>query len=416
MTDGTVDDRQLSFLDSMDKSRFIQLLKLRTDQRISAAEQEELNAYLETATDNTVVVESFTEMMMEQVPDQEYDEFRFHPMINRAINVDKQSVPLITTRPAHRLYFLRRWNWAAAILLVLLGAGAIFYFRSAGTSTDQPTASTDPTSSRDVAPGGNKAVLTLADGTTIVLDSAANGTLAEQGNSKVIKLANGQIVYDAKGSVTAAAPVINKMSTPKGGQYQLTLPDGTRVWLNAASSITYPAAFTGVQRNVVVTGEAYFEVAKDRLKPFVVDVNDKLNVQVLGTHFNVNGYEDEGNTNTTLIEGRVKVNAQEKEATLLPGQQAQTSNNRLLVKDKADLEKVLAWKNGLFNFNDADLRSIMLQLSRWYDIEIVFEGAPPDRKFKGKMDRNLTLIQVLKILKETGIQYKLEGKKLTISQ
>jgi hypothetical protein len=277
----------------------------------------------------------------------------------------------------------------------------------------------------DVLPGGNRATLRLANGQVINLDSAANGSLATQGNATIEKLADGQIAYNIKGK-GATEVMYNTMSTPPGGQYKLKLPDGTVVWLNAASSITYPAAFVGRERTVTITGEAYFEVTTLRLRsgqkmPFRVKVNNQLDVEVLGTHFNVNAYKDEPSIKTTLLEGSVKVvkrqttNGKENSITLIPGQQAvDAPHSPLAINHSPEIEQVMAWKNGLFNFNKVSLQDVMKQIARWYDVDVVYQGEIRPKKFGGEIQRDLYLSEVLEGLKETGIHFKIEGKKLIV--
>lgn len=308
----------------------------------------------------------------------------------------------------YRLHFIKKWGWAAAIIL-LFGAGAYLY--TSNKTNGVVTAEKTPTPAQDILPGGNKATLTLADGTAIILDSAVNGNIAQQGNAAVIKLENGAIKYNLKGR-GAGEIMMNTMSTPRGGQYQLILPDGTKVWLNAASSITYPAVFTGNDRKVKVRGEAYLEIAKDKHKPFFVDIDGRSSVQVLGTSFNINSYADEGIITTTLVDGSVKVN---NTTMLQPGQQAIiTLPSRPLRVINANIEQTLAWKNGLFNFNGLSLREVMHQLSRWYDIDIRFEGQEPSFRFLGEMHRNADLSKALKMLEKMEVKYRLEGKTLIV--
>lgn len=307
--------------------------------------------------------------------------------------------------PVHRVRFLRtaRW-WAAAAVFGAISVWSVFYF----TKPEPAIVKKPEYKAKDIQPGGNKAVLTLADGRTIILDSAANGTLAKQGGASIVKLSNGQIVYKAKGS--SDEKLLNTMRTPLGGQYQLDLPDGTKVWLNALSSITYPAQFAGRRRDVKITGEVYFEVAKDKARPFVVDVNGQSTIEVLGTDFNINAYGDEGQLKTTLIEGSVKVNS----TTIKPGQQATQTGSAISVINDADIDQVLAWKNGLFNFERVNIRQVMLQLERWYDIEVKYEGHAPDFRLRGGMDRNVKLSSILGLLKDLGVQATLDGRTLTI--
>ena len=267
----------------------------------------------------------------------------------------------------------------------------------------------------DVLPGGNRATLRLANGQVINLDSAANGSLATQGNATIEKLADGQIAYHVEGK-GATEVMYNTMSTPPGGQYKLKLPDGTDVWLNAASSITYPAAFAGRERTVTITGEAYFEVTKNRSKPFRVKVND-MEVEVFGTHFNINSYANEAAIKTTLLEGSVKVSSRVNGewSMLKPGEQVSLSQTSQLSQPiPVQTDEVMAWKNGLFNFNKVSLQDVMKQIARWYDVEVVYQGVIRPKKFGGEIQRDLYLSEVLEGLKETGIHFKIEGKKLIV--
>ena len=318
-------------------------------------------------------------------------------------------------RPA-KLTWLRYSSVAAA--LILIGAGIYFFSpnHSQPTIVQQP-----PTATHDVAPGKQGATLILADGRTVVLDSLGNGVVATQSGSKVI-LNNGRLAYANDDENTTPADITyNTITTPRGRQFQVTLPDGTRVWLNAASSLRYPTAFTGKERKVEVTGEAYFEVAQMRSKdgnntPFLVNINETTQVQVLGTHFNVNAYADELTTNTTLLEGSVRVVNGNEKAMLRPGQQAQTGKTTTInIIPNANVEKIMSWKNGKFDFQDATLEEVMRQLQRWYDIDIVYEKGIPKIEFIGKMGRDLSLSEVLSGLQMSKVHFRLEeGRKLVV--
>ncbi len=264
----------------------------------------------------------------------------------------------------------------------------------------------------DVLPGGNKATLTLADGSTIVLDDAQNGTLAQQGNSKIIKL-DGKLSYDPTNK-NSREVVYNTISTPKGGQYQLELPDGSQVWLNATSSIHFPTSFIGTERRIEVTGEAYFEITRNPNMPFIVSVNN-AEIQVLGTHFNVNAYSDEDNVKTTLLEGSVKFVNDGNTNILKPGQQAQLTKERTTkVVSNVDVDEVVAWKNGMFDFDNAGIETVMRQLSRWYDVEIEYKGKNDDL-FIAEMRRNINLSDALKALELTGkVKFDIQGKKIIV--
>jgi transmembrane sensor len=317
----------------------------------------------------------------------------------------------------------RNWLRYAAILLLIAGPGLYLYRYTHNRKT--APASVQAVVSNDVAPGTNRAVLVLGDGTQISLDSAGNGALASQGRTKIMKTGGGQIVYEpnAAGSKAGAAVLMNTMHVPKGGQYQLTLPDGTKVWLNSASSITYPTAFSGSERSATISGEAYFEVAKKVNSPFHVRIGAQAEIQVLGTSFNVNAYEDETDIRTTLLDGKIRIEQQQRSVVLAPGQQARlrtglpatASDRRINVIGHADIDKVMAWKNGYFNFEDMQFGEAMRQLARWYDIEVVYENGIPNIPLGGETSRNLKLSDLLKGLAGAGVKYRLEqGRRLII--
>lgn len=314
-------------------------------------------------------------------------------------------------------FYWKRYAAVAAALILLAGSGGYLWFRQ----QEQKAGVVSGKMRQDVLPGKQGAILTLADGSHIVLDSLGNGVVTTQGNQQII-LANGRILYKGIDGMTPEKALYNTMSTPKGRQYQLVLSDGSKVWLNAASSITYPTAFTGKERTVTITGEAYFEVAhlpssgRSPL-PFVVGVNG-MKVQVLGTHFNINAYGDESAIKTTLLEGSVKVSRGNSTLFIKPGQQAVFSNSLSgdggIISD-ADVDQIMAWKEGLFNFEGADLKTVLRQLGRWYDVDVVFEGNIPQRKFGGEMPMNLNLSQALRLLGKMEVKYRIEGKKLVVT-
>lgn len=318
----------------------------------------------------------------------------------------------------------RRWRQvaAAASILLVLGVAAYWVVRTRETNPATITASTI----KDISPGGNKAILILADNSTIVLDSAANGKLAQQGQATITKSNDGQLSYtlptSREGRGEAQKPLFNTLRTPRGGQYQLVLPDGSKVWLNAASAITYPTSFTGKERRISIDGEAYLEVVHNAKMPFIVELStgnpglkpERSQVEVLGTHFNVHAYSDEAAEKITLIEGKVKVSRQQS-AILKPGEQAVlAANSPITINHTPNIEEVLAWKNGLFNFNNADIESIMKQVERWYDVDVVYEGAKPEGHFRGKVPRNVMASEMLKIIEASGIHFRIENKKIII--
>lgn len=315
-----------------------------------------------------------------------------------------------------------RWKLtaAAASIVVILSIGSYFIFSPKTIKKEiAKTNIRKPSMKNDIAPGGNRATLTLSDGSTIILDSASNGTISKQGNIKVEKLANGLLAYSQNGKQITEndEAFYNTITTPRGGQYHVTLSDGSQVWLNAASSIRFPVAFTGTERRVEITGETYFEVAKNAAMPFRVKAASS-EVEVLGTHFNVNAYDDEAVIKTTLLEGKVKVSVPNQVARFLqPGQQAAINKEgKIGVLDNADIEEVMAWKNGRFQFSSADLKSILRQISRWYDVDIEYKGNV-NLHFTGQLTRNDSVSKVFEILELTGeVHFRIDNKKIVVSR
>jgi hypothetical protein len=324
----------------------------------------------------------------------------------------KQQPPIVTP------FYKKRWFSAAAavVMFFLLGATVLFYVLRpqkekliAGAEKVQPV--------KDIQPGKNSAVLTLSNGTQILLDSAANGTLAQQGNMKVLKI-NGRISYTTGAANKNEKPVYNTIATTRGNEYQLILADGTKAWLNASSSIHFPAAFTGKERRVEITGEVYFEVAHDRSKPFKVEFSNtagrKGEVEVLGTHFDVNAYPDENAIKTTLLEGSVKVRQSDKIQMLSPGQEAIISSDKITIKRDVDVAQVIAWKDGYFLFNNTDIQTIMRQVARWYDVEVKYQGKITEDGFSGKISREVPLSKFLKVLELNDVHVTTEGRTVII--
>lgn len=294
----------------------------------------------------------------------------------------------------------------AAVLVMLIAATWLFTMQGERSANpDNKVAG----ASEIILPGGEKATLTLSDGSVYVLDSA-NGMIATEGSVSVRNV-DGELVYTANG-VSGKQEVFNTIKTPNGGQYMLTLSDGSRVWLNAASTLKYPAAFTEGERVVEMTGECYFDI-RHTGQPFTVK-NGHVSVNVLGTEFNINGYEEQPNLSVTLLRGAVKVKVAGSQVLLKPGEQAVVSAGKTKLLSGVDTSAAVAWKNGYFNFQNDNVEAIMQQLSRWYNVEIVYPPNLPDGGFTGEISRSLALNEVLKILSETGIRYKLEGRKLIV--
>jgi transmembrane sensor len=304
-----------------------------------------------------------------------------------------------------------KWMWAAAAVFVV--SISLGYFFLSGSEKEKNTKANNTSPEKYIKPGGNKAILTLADGKQIILDNAANGDLTSEANVKVIKLSDGQISYQTTGNTNEIT--YNTIVTPNGGQYQLILSDGSKVWLNAASSLRFPASFAGTQRSVELSGEGYFEIAPDRKKPFQVLVNGNK-VEVLGTHFNINAYNDEPSMTTTLLEGKIKLNSQGSISIMKPGEQAKIElHGKIQLIENADVEEAIAWKNGKFIFNSNNIQSIMRQLSRWYDIEVEYSNNLPNEEYKGALPRSENISKVLHFLRKTQtIDFKISGKRITV--
>jgi transmembrane sensor len=310
-----------------------------------------------------------------------------------------------------------RWMAAAAVLLIALFAG--LFFINIEKPKQQAVTVIAKTKQQQIVPGSNKAYLTLANGTNIILDDAKNGEIAAKTGIKVSKTANGVLVYHftktSPEAVASAAPEFNTITTPRGGQYKVELIDGTKIWLNAASSIRFPQAFTGVDRQVELTGEAYFEVAKNKEKPFIVKANG-TQVQVLGTHFNVNAYSDNNNITTTLLEGSVRMSNANSAVMLVPGQQGAADGNGSAIKvSKADTEENMAWINGFFVFHDESIVSVMKQVSRWYDVDVEYRDNVQQNEFGGTISRYKNINELLNNMQLTRtIHYKIEGRRVII--
>lgn len=311
---------------------------------------------------------------------------------------------------AKQVLLFKRIAVAASILLCL---SVGLYLAMRNNELQQFTVS----AKNDVKPGRNKAILTLADGSVIDLDNAKTGQLATQNGIIVRKTANGKLEYIVKDVANANQAIsTNLISTPRGGQYEVTLPDGTKVWLNAASSLKYPSSFAKNERKVELQGEAYFEVAKDKNRPFRVATKQQT-VEVLGTHFNISAYNDETQVKTTLLEGAVNVSSGTNSLKLKPGQQAllNLADAKLHLNPNVDVDKEMAWKNDLFAFDNDDLKTIMRQISRWYDLDVVYQGKITDEKYVGEIPRNSNLSEVFKILELNHVHIDAKGKVLTVS-
>ncbi len=321
---------------------------------------------------------------------------------------------------------------AVASIILLICSGLFIYKH---TSLKQPAEKVEAVAKQEILPGGDKAVLTLADGSSIILDSMFNGAIAAQGTTKILKTEPGQLAYQASAAAKPDQIFYNTISTPRGGQYKVVLPDGSKVWLNAASSMKFPTAFSTGERLIEITGEAYVEVAHDSKQPFKVRVGKEL-LEDMGTAFNINAYNDEPSIKTTLVSGKVRIRLDKstkgnddgvRDIILKPGQQAQVvdiKNNKddhsgigelkMNIVSDVDMDEVISWKNGLTSFKDSDLKSILRKISRWYDVDIECEEDIPERKFTGGIPRNSNLSDLLRVLQISNVHFKVDGRKIRV--
>ncbi|MBO9633070.1 MAG: FecR domain-containing protein [Chitinophagaceae bacterium] len=330
----------------------------------------------------------------------------------------KKSIPLgeVKTQPVRWMNMGKRIAIAASILII----GGVLVWWSINSKNDQTAETkTSPLVQQDRQPASEGAILKLADGKEIILDDTKDGAVAQEGNTQITKQ-GGLLAYNSQQQ--SDKPLYNTLSTPKGRIYKLALPDGSKVWLNAASSIRFPATFTGEERKVEITGEVFFEVAKKADMPFRVKVDAQTTIEVLGTEFNVNAYSNEELLRTTLLTGAIRVQCQDQEensVVLKPGQQAQwknaPTNQSFMVIRNANIEKVVGWKDGYFSFDDLTLEELMREVERWYDVEVVYEKRAPAKIFFGKVNRNLSLLDFMEGLNDWGVHSKLEGRKLIVT-
>ena len=417
----------------MNNERVSHLLKLYLADSLTSTEWQEFKELLLQDKSTVPIQEALHALIVHSPALPDYEETAWDPLYRRILeenNVRTEKARMWPLSGLGRIAFLLpKKVWAAAAILLLLAAGAWLFFRQhPGKETARVIALRDKPAN-DVAPGSTKAILTLDDGSRIDLNAAGNGLVGRQGNSRLVKLSGGQLAYQTAASakpLAASQTSYNTIATPKGGEYQLILPDGSKVWLNAASSLRYPTAFSGKERVVELRGEAYFEVAHLTTKeghvsmPFRVHVmpadkgGEGMDVQVLGTHFNVMAYADEQSINTTLLEGSVKLSKGDKEALIRPGEQAKLKEDNGFKVVQVDTEEAVAWKNGLFRFNEATIEEVMRQVSRWYDMEVVYVNGAPKDLFRGEIYRNVSVSKVLKVLEASGVHFTVEGKKILV--
>lgn len=396
------------------------LIKKSWSGKLTETEKDVLDAWIDKSEANKHLFETEREKLQRDVSSLEkYDTKGAIDRIFARVEKRTEYSPDIKVLKSQK----KVWWAAAATVIIVLSAIAFFQPGKVNKLADQhlPEIIND---SMQIVPGGNNAILTLSDGSHLVLDAAADGFISDQGNTKIVKLESGKIAYTAQAN-KERNHAINKISTPSGGQYQVILSDGTAVWLNAGSSISFPTEFENDSRQVEVSGEVYFEVAtavnNNRKTPFVVKIVSSSKgsvgeVQVLGTHFNINAYDDEAEVKTTLLEGAVRCIKGEDNKLLKPGQQGRISNKGISIKTNIDTETIVAWKNGTFFFDAENIQSIMRQISRWYNVEVEYKGRISNELFSGIVSRSGKLEQVLKILEAGGVKFTIEGRKIIVIQ
>lgn len=391
--------------------RIEKLLNAYSDGRISAEEEQELFDLIHVVEDENLIRKHIEKVISaahgsEQSP----ASINWETLYQK---IEKRKRETVHDSKVRRMLPVK-WV-AAAVVAVLLGMG--YYFLKVQIPDDHNNiVRTESSKAVDIAPpASTNAILTLANGQVVILDEAGNGTIVQQGDVDVVKLANGEIAYKGSGKEAGT----NTLNNPRGSKViHLTLADGTKVWLNAASTIKYPVAFTGKERKVELNGEAYFEVAHDASKPFVV-IKESTEVKVLGTHFNVEAYDDEHTLDVTLLEGSVSVaTAENKEhpRVIRPGQQAQIKKNgTVALANSVNLNEVMAWKENMFFFNGVTIETIMRQVARWYDVEVVFKN-PVKEKFYAEVSKNTNISTLLEMLEATkAVHFEMEGDRVTVT-
>ncbi|WEK37021.1 MAG: FecR family protein [Candidatus Pseudobacter hemicellulosilyticus] len=424
----------------MESSRIVILLQQYANGQLDAAGQQELSALL--AGDTELLEAQLAELVaqtategLSPLPDNWQESVqailaadalpgmtslpmaRSHDREERLVETIEPQ-PAVSGTATRRRRLLSARYWMAASFLLVLGTAGYIWFGNPQPATD--TVVQQPVVVTDALPGTDGAILTLADGSQLVLDSLGNGVLTTQQGAQVL-LQNGTLQYDLQADPQAGqqpAPpqllAFNTMTTPKGRQFRLLLPDGTRVWLNAASAIRYPTRFGAGNREVELTGEAYFEVTKNSRQPFIVKLTGMGEVEVTGTQFNIKAYADE-TVATTLLEGAVTIRTPSQQQPMQPGSQTtMLPDGKLHHTPHADTEQAVAWKNRSFSFKETDLKTILKQLARWYDIEVKYQGAVPEKTFTSNLSMDTNLSEILTILRSSKINFSFENGVLTV--
>jgi transmembrane sensor len=394
-------------------NRIIALLTRYINDRCTLQELEEVREILQSGSYDEEWKAVIDEHAIDKITDEQLNE---HFEVPEAENLLKRirvtaGINKLNTRP------IVSWWWIGSVAASIILISSIIIFAQHSYQGYQQVAVVKPFKN-DIAPGSNKAVLTLGNGHKIILNDAKNGQLADEANTKITKAKDGRLVYNTTNNTQASQPAVdyNTVSTPNGGQYEVELPDGTKVWLNASSSLRYPTRFAGNERKVELSGEAYFEVSHNKAMPFKVKTASQ-EIEVLGTHFNVNSYTDEPATNTTLLEGSVKITSGKAQSVVIkPQQQASLKSAGFDVRE-VDADEAIAWKNGYFEFSEENLGSIMRKISRWYNVEIIYtDKGLESQVFSGSISKYKNISQVIKLLELTKVaDFNIQGNKIIIT-
>jgi transmembrane sensor len=396
----------------MDKNLLAALAQKYLDGTATESEKRLLNEWYDAADENSQFVP--TEELpvpIAEIKNRVLD--RLMSSVSKDLQAEKMEASGDTSRGRFSNSITFKWLAAASVVIILFASVRYFTHSSVEKKQVAQVVNKVRPPETSVVPGGNKATLVTGSGQVVILEDIANGVIKNENGLQITKQ-NGQLIFKAQKQKEVSSPVYNTVYTPRGGQYQILLPDGSRVWLNAASSLKFPGTFSGSAREVELTGEGYFEIAKNPAMPFRVTVND-MKVEVLGTHFNIMSYADEAVVKTTLLEGSVKIIKGSSASLLTPGQQASLNKSADKMDiSSVDVDQAVAWKNGLFLFDGETLESVMKQLSRWYNVEVLYKGKFNDTHFRGMISRSVQLEQVIKMLELTSeLHFKIEAKTIT---
>lgn len=402
----------------MEKELLVFLLQKQMDGKLEESERAELAAFFNRRQGKETATTVLEEMLSQGNTAYNYSEKRFESLIAGILQADsipdnleiedEPDGPVVSGKGLGK----KIWWSLAAFLLVAAAVVYFLYYREGSRGVNRDTAVKSV--SNDIAPGGDRATLTTSDGSTLALDSADTGQLTQQGNATVLKTASGELRYTASTEM-ADVVMFNTVTTPRGGQYLVILADGSKVKLNSSSSITFPVVFTGTSRSVTITGEAFFEIADNPKMPFKVKAYD-MEVEARGTRFNINTYLDEPVMKTTLLNGTLRLSKNSANHVLQPSQQGLFDREgNFSIEKNADTDEVTAWNQGMFQFNNSDVQAIMRQLSRWYDVDIVYEpGSPVAQPVFGEIKRDVPLSDVLKLLEKSDVRCRIDGRKLVV--